>query len=650
MPVTFRTAATPNGNPTTGFDIAIPNDVAIDDLMFLVVTSRDATTTGGVSVSSNDVGGNPWEKIGESSNGKASLWWKRATANTPSATLSVSGCVGSSSGVLAVYSGADNGTTPYSNVTIESNASGNEAHAGFTPAEADSMICLSVHNYGNDNAVTSPSTTSPGALNIRGEKLSTGGSDCATHHASALQSGGPTATGNFTWAQTNGATFSIVWAIRPLAAVAAEFSGAATISAGVVGALAAAIAFVGSAISSVASAALLSSAIIFGGATAPAAEVAGNLTAAAAPAEFSGAATVGVAASGDLSTSLPLSGGANVATIASSDLTTALRFTGTAAVSAESAADLTTALNLAGQSNVATAVDPDITTATPLAGAAAIGASVVGDLTAPGAAAVFSGGANVTASLAGDLTTAIEFAGERSLVSDAAADLSSAVNLAGAAAIAAAATGDLTAAGVAAELSGSAAIDVGVAGEITTAISMEGAAAPAAAIAGELATSIEFVGDLEVSVSAAGNLTAPGDLIPIDERYQVELPRRIYSIEVATRRYHVDVRPGGAARMLTYSDPMPAGENRPVTMGFSKHLAELAEGVTLTGVPVVTASVSTGTDPAPQSIVVGPAEVQGDKVVQRVHPTLPGVDYLLTFDVDTSDNGHLVDFVILRVR
>ncbi|MFH1128537.1 MAG: hypothetical protein V1699_03925, partial [Candidatus Omnitrophota bacterium] len=44
---------------------------------------------------------------------------------------------------------------------------------------------------------------------------STGGSDCKSTLTGIAQVGGPSATGNFTWAQTNAITNSVAWALKP---------------------------------------------------------------------------------------------------------------------------------------------------------------------------------------------------------------------------------------------------------------------------------------------------------------------------------------------------------------------------------------------------------------------------------------------------
>lgn len=226
MAVALRgAAAVPAGNPTTSFTVTIDAAVVAGDVLFLAVTSRDSTGAGTLSVTDNDTGGNTWTKIGNSTDHKATLWWKRATSGTASKTVTVNNAVGSASGVLKAFSGAYSDGDPFTNVTVETNASADETAAGITPTFADSMLCAAIFNYANDNAVTSLSSANFGAFTTT-EKLSTGGSDCATAFGHDLVTSG--ASGNVTWAQTDGTTYSIVWAIRvqayTLTAAAGTFS------------------------------------------------------------------------------------------------------------------------------------------------------------------------------------------------------------------------------------------------------------------------------------------------------------------------------------------------------------------------------------------------------------------------------------------
>lgn len=228
MSASFVASAVPSGNPTTSFTITIPSGTQTNDLCVFAATNRDATTD--PSVTDNDTGGNTWAKLGGGSTG-LTVWWKRATSGTASKTLTASSFTGSSSGVLLVWRGCSLAATPYANVTTESNASGNETQAGFTPTRDGSVILLAVSNRTNDLAVTSPSSVTYGALGSGNEKLSTGGSDCGTNFFSTnISDGVTTDTGNFTWAQTDAASISCSFELlrAPSALTAASGSFALT--------------------------------------------------------------------------------------------------------------------------------------------------------------------------------------------------------------------------------------------------------------------------------------------------------------------------------------------------------------------------------------------------------------------------------------
>jgi len=210
---------------TTSLTITIPT-VSVDDILILHLVNRDATAD--PTVTDDDTGGNAWAKIisGNDGTSNASVWWKRATSATSAKTITASGFTGSCAGGLAVFSGVDTGATPYENASYESNASNNEAHAGFTPSVDNCRIFLCVFNATNDIQSASFSSTNPGALTQNVSVRSTGGLDCETEMASANQTTA-TATGNLTWSQANAASMSIVFALKPAA------GGGTTIAIGV---------------------------------------------------------------------------------------------------------------------------------------------------------------------------------------------------------------------------------------------------------------------------------------------------------------------------------------------------------------------------------------------------------------------------------
>lgn len=234
MAVTVRGTAVPTGNPTTTGTVVVPAGTASGEPLGVWITSRDSVGAGTLTVTDNDTGGNTWTKLTNSTDHRASFWGKRATSGTAGKTVTVSNAVGSLSFALVVFTGAIASGDWWANLAVETNASTDETHAGITPAVADAFVWLSVHNYANDNAVTTPATaTNPGALNTLSiEKLSTGGSDCGCHVAGKAQVGAAAATGNFTWAQVDGTTYSIVGIIKPVVTtyIDAVAAGTATVS------------------------------------------------------------------------------------------------------------------------------------------------------------------------------------------------------------------------------------------------------------------------------------------------------------------------------------------------------------------------------------------------------------------------------------
>lgn len=78
---------------------------------------------------------------------------------------------------------------------------------------------------------------------------------------------------------------------------------------------------------------------------------------------------------------------------------------------------------------------------------------------------------------------------------------------------------------------------------------------------------------------------------------------------------------------------MFVGEHRVVSANFAK---QLASGVGLTGTPTVVATVLSGTDASPQTIVSGSASIVGTRVLQMIVPTAGAVTYELTYTVTTD--------------
>ena len=227
MPVELRgTAFVPSGaNLTTSCTATIDANVVAGDIIYVVATSRDHTSgTALATLTDNDTGGNTWTLKANSTDRKAYLFQKVATSGTAGKTVTFSGAVGSCSIVGKAFSGQLSGD-PTTNAVVETNASGDETHTSFTPTNAASMLCTSIHNYANDNAVTALASGNFGSMDTT-EKLSTGGNDCAVAFGHDLMTSG--STGNITWSQVNGTTYSIAWAIAPALVVTYTGTGALT--------------------------------------------------------------------------------------------------------------------------------------------------------------------------------------------------------------------------------------------------------------------------------------------------------------------------------------------------------------------------------------------------------------------------------------
>jgi len=217
MAVAFRASATGSANPTTGFTFTVPATTQADDVVYLWITNRDSTSAPGVV---DNEGAGAWamkKNQAAATNGGGSLWWKRATANTNSKTITVSGLTGSSAGVLLVFSGVPTSwTEPIADLWSESRASGTERTTRGISMLADrgGAAVLCVANTANDNAVSGGAfdneLTTDGSI----EHLSTGGSDCGAYMSYCLVTNASTAGyGRGTWTQVNGTTAALIFEI-----------------------------------------------------------------------------------------------------------------------------------------------------------------------------------------------------------------------------------------------------------------------------------------------------------------------------------------------------------------------------------------------------------------------------------------------------
>ena len=90
-------------------------------------------------------------------------------------------------------------------------------------------------------------------------------------------------------------------------------------------------------------------------------------------------------------------------------------------------------------------------------------------------------------------------------------------------------------------------------------------------------------------------------------------------------------------------DPQYNTESLVRGMDFTDRLAQTSD--TLTGMPTVTASVFSGTDPSPQSILVGSPSLSSNnmQILQRISGGIPGNAYILSFKCGTAQGNTIED-------
>ncbi len=209
MGITKGTGVATSGNLTTGFTLVVPAAVALNDFVICAITNRDATAN---PTCVDNEGAGTWARlttVNATTNGSISLWWKRASANTASKTVTVGGCTGSASGALFYYRGVTLAAVPFGTPVGEGNASGNETQAGITTARDGSLVIHLVGCTSNDTLAPGNRTaTSPTTITEDVEGVSSGGSDCSMSIASDVKASAG-ATGTITWAQTDGTGASL---------------------------------------------------------------------------------------------------------------------------------------------------------------------------------------------------------------------------------------------------------------------------------------------------------------------------------------------------------------------------------------------------------------------------------------------------------
>ena len=217
MAISFISNALGATNSTTSFSITLPATAA-GDIIILEFAHRGTGngTIGGTY--SGPAFTLKHSQLFASSAFSGKTYYSRATGNHTGETVTGSSLTNSCAAIVTVYRGCVGVGDPLADATVvgEENASGNETQAQITTATDGAWVVLVVVNS-PDLAVSTQSSTSPGTLTERAERLSTGGTDSSISHASAEKAtaGG---TGALTWAQTDAASGSWGYAIQPAAA------------------------------------------------------------------------------------------------------------------------------------------------------------------------------------------------------------------------------------------------------------------------------------------------------------------------------------------------------------------------------------------------------------------------------------------------
>lgn len=214
MAITFIANALGGTTTTTSFGVTLPATQAGDIIILEFVHRGTADgTVGGTYTGPAFV--KKHSQLFATSAFSGKTWYSRATGDHSGQTVTGSGLTNSCAAIITIYRGALASGDPLADATVvgEENASGNETQAEITTATAGSWVVLVVVNS-PDLAVATQACTSPGTLTERAERLSTGGTDSSIAHASAEKSsaGG---TGALTWAQTDAASGSWAYAIKP---------------------------------------------------------------------------------------------------------------------------------------------------------------------------------------------------------------------------------------------------------------------------------------------------------------------------------------------------------------------------------------------------------------------------------------------------
>lgn len=201
---------------TTTFSITLPTTQA-NDLIILEYTHRG---TGAAILGGTYTGPTFQLKANvlyAGNNRGARSSWSRATGDHNGETITGSGLSNSCAAIVTIY----RSVTPVGDPTIVAGTAvaedniilGDETSAEITTVAEGALVLFGVANTPG-LSVTAQSCTSPGALTLRREVISTGGLGTSIAHASAVKAT-PGVTGEFTWSQSNSPNGSWAYALAP---------------------------------------------------------------------------------------------------------------------------------------------------------------------------------------------------------------------------------------------------------------------------------------------------------------------------------------------------------------------------------------------------------------------------------------------------
>ena len=210
--------------PRRRFSITLPSTAA-NDILILEYTHRataDATIWPAPTPAARLT--EKHDQLYATSTFSGKTLWSRCTGNHTGQTVTGSGLTDSCAAIITQYRGALTGSDPLAGGDDRRRAerqSATETQAQITTHGCGCVGRAGRRQFARPRGDDCKRARRPGVLPARAERLSTGGTDTSIAHASPeMATAGP--TGAFTWAQTNAASGSWAYAIRPAAFVQAE--------------------------------------------------------------------------------------------------------------------------------------------------------------------------------------------------------------------------------------------------------------------------------------------------------------------------------------------------------------------------------------------------------------------------------------------